>query len=86
MSNTINLNDYNVSYNQFMSWVIENNMDVYGVNAQGGNGSKIYFFQNIEDFTAFTLKFPKRPPLSTMGYKGITSVDTSYYYAPYIPI
>ena len=85
LSMSINLNDYDVSTAEFTSWVIEGNMDVYAVVAHGGNGSKMYFFKNMEDFTAFTLKFSKRPPPQVMGYKGKSSVDSSYYYCPYIP-
>ncbi|HEY6435796.1 MAG TPA: hypothetical protein VIY47_04340 [Ignavibacteriaceae bacterium] len=59
LSMSINLNDYDVSYTDFTRWVIDGNMDVYAIAAHGGNGSKIYFFQDLEDFTAFTLKFSK---------------------------
>lgn len=83
LSFPFNLNDYNVSYTEFANWVVENHMDVYAVNAHGGNGSKTYFFQDLEDFTAFTLKFSKRLSPQLAGYSGITSVDSGYYYAPY---
>jgi hypothetical protein len=85
LSLSINLNDYNVSTTEFTNWVVEGNMDVYAIAAHGGNGSKLYFFQNIEDFTAFTLKFSKRLSGQVMGYKGKSNADASAYYAPYIP-
>lgn len=86
LSLSINLNDYDVSYTIFAHWVVENGLDVYALNAHGGNGDKLYFFQDIEDFTAFTLKFSKRQTFQIMSYKGKFSVDSSAYYCPYIPI
>jgi hypothetical protein len=84
---SINLNDYDVSYTEFAHWVVDGNMDVYAIAAHGGNStSKMYFFKELEDFTAFTLKFSKRLPPQVMGYKGKSSVDDSFYYCPYMPL
>lgn len=87
LSTSIDLNEYDVTYTDFAAWVVENNIDAYGVNAIGGNNrAKLYYFENLEDFTAFTLKFSKRPPIRPLGYRGVTSVDESHYYCPYIPL
>lgn len=82
---SISLNDYDLSYTEFAHWVVENGISAYAVNSQGGNNTAIlYFFEDLEDFTAFTLKFPKiqNRPLS---YKGKSVVDAAAFYAPYIP-
>jgi hypothetical protein len=86
LAKSIDLRDYDLTYTDFAKWVVDNGMDVYAVNTRGGNGAKIYFFNDLEDFTAFTLKFSKRLPPQIMAYKGKSSVDTAAYYAPYIPI
>ncbi|HEY6436384.1 MAG TPA: hypothetical protein VIY47_07325 [Ignavibacteriaceae bacterium] len=85
LSKSIDLGEYTITYTDFVKWVTENNMDVYAVNTNGGNGMKIFFFNDLEDYTAFTLKFSKRPSPQRMGYSGKTSVDSGVYYAPYIP-
>jgi len=68
LSLSINLNDYDVTTTEFTNWVVEGKMDVYAIAAHGGNGSKLYFFQNIEDFTAFTLKFTKRSATPSINF------------------
>ena len=55
----IDLRDWDVSYTDLVKWVTENNIDLWAVNAMGGNGAKIYVFKSTEDKTAFTLKFKK---------------------------
>lgn len=82
LSSAINLIDYNITYTDFVQWVLENKMDVYAVNAQGGNGGKIYFFQDLEDFTAFTLKFSKRFRILVSPGVFVTVTDISTYISP----
>lgn len=59
LSFAINLRDYDVSYTEFVRWAVTNGIEAYAVNAYGGNGDQLYFFQHKEDFTAFTLTYEK---------------------------
>jgi hypothetical protein len=56
---SIDLRDWDVTYTDLVKWVTENNVDLWGVNAMGGNGAKIYVFSKPEDLTAFKLRFAK---------------------------
>lgn len=76
LSTSINLNEWAVDYTEFAHWIVENGIDAYAINTHGGNGSKLYYFRDLEDFTAFTLKFSKRSP----------NTDSGFYYCPYIPV
>lgn len=58
-SPAFNLNDYDVSYDEFSTWILENKITAYALSSYGGNGGKYYFFRYMQDFTAFTLKFSK---------------------------
>lgn len=56
--NTINLREWNISYDELVKWSVERDADVYALIHHGGNGvSATYAFTNDEDFTAFKLTF-----------------------------
>lgn len=56
----IDLGDYDVDYTELVRWSLEKGVDLYAVNAQGGNcTSKTYAFSKEEDYLAFILTFQK---------------------------
>jgi len=87
MSQIINLLDWDITYEEFVTWISDTDSDVYVVASRGaGDPRTMYLFENDEDFAAFKLKFPPDSP-NVMGYKDRSDImnDVSYYYAPYIP-
>jgi hypothetical protein len=82
----INILDWDLTYDELVNWVAENDIVLDAINGYGGGASTKYVFQDEEDFVAFKLKFAKDNRSGKIGYKGITSVDTASYYCPYIPL
>jgi hypothetical protein len=82
----INLFDWDLTYDELVNWVAENNIVLDAINGYGGGASTKYIFQDEEDFVAFRLKFAKDNRFGKMGFNGITTADVGYCYAPYIPI
>jgi len=83
---TINLREYNISRDELSEWCKKTGAEVFAVVHYGGNGPSLnYGFEKDEDLIAFKLKFKPSNNL-IVGYKGVTSLDDVYFYAPYIPL
>lgn len=56
----INLLHWDITYREFIDWILENKVDVYAAATIGANDPLTrYFFEHDEDFTAFRLAFKK---------------------------
>jgi hypothetical protein len=82
----INLLEWDITYKEFVTWIVENGVDAYAIASHGANDPITkYMIEKDEDMTAFKLAFSKEKPI-IMGFKGNSTAANAYYYAPYIPI
>ena len=67
---TINLLEWDITYNEFIDWVLSNKADVYAVASVGANTPVThYLFEKEEDFVAFKLVFRKES-IYNFGFLG----------------
>ena len=59
MKHIIDFNDWDLTYTELVQWSNRHHVDVYCVNAIGGNGIRLYAFEKDEDLVLFKLTFKR---------------------------
>lgn len=82
----IDIKEYDITYTQFIDWVLQIGIEVFAINSYGGQSTSTrYMFQETEDLVAFKIRFAKQSK-DIIGYMGIDLGDTGAFHCPYIPI